>query len=233
MMGYDDIFKSISEKIVEYDPEVDAIILLMDREAFSSIKHVVVFTKRPKDYLGYISAVEKVPNKPFAVNIIVQQSLRPPTIELGRIFTGKYHLLFGDGNLVERTLRLTGFTFKHVEEKLKALKNRPKELKDIVDAITRDTEIRLFYKALAEAVWMASIALLVKKAWKFGNVSENLPPELREEYEQLISDFYDEAYVKGNYPRAEDKKGMKKLLEKAWKRAKNYVKKVKKLSKKL
>lgn len=196
---------AISEHLLKYDPDIVEIIQFGSSVYSPKLARdldLLVFTKKRKDYMGYVDKILEL-DLPHDVDIIVNQvgeTLRNKHVIISAF--ASHVLLYGDGSYLKEV-------FSHFDPKMEdayeALRSAENHIRDAPNQTTeglKDRYVRLAFNELFDAARIASMAYLSTEQTKWGRIRSRLPKLYRIKFEEFIRKLHVDYFYQGNYPRA-------------------------------
>jgi len=194
----------ICHRLLEYDPEIVEVI------QFSSSVYapehardvdLLVITRNPRDYDGYLDAVEEV-SPPFNVDIVVIGVGRRLREDFIRGVLGAFNILYGDGkHLLEYAKMLGDPTFDESRAALRVARRLFILAKMTSEALDRDRLFREAFDSLFHAARIAVMTYLSTETSRWGLLRRMLPEQYNKQFREFIDILHIKYFYYGEYPR--------------------------------
>ena len=194
----------ICHRLLEYDPEIVEVIQF--GSSVYAPEHardvdLLIITKNPRDYDGYLDAVEEV-SPPFNVDIVVigiGTKLREDFI---RGVLGAFNILYGDGkHLLEYAKTLRDPTFDEAGAALRVARRLFNLAKETSEVLDRDRLFREAFDSLFHAARIAVITYLSTEVSRWGLLRRMLPEPYNKQSREFIDILHIKYFYHGDYPR--------------------------------
>jgi len=194
----------ICHRLLEYDPEIVEVIQF--GSSVYAPEHardvdLLVITRNPRDYDGYLDAVEEV-SPPFNVDIIVIGVGRRLREDFIRGVLGAFNILYGDGkHLLEYAKMLGDPTFDESRAALRVARRLFILAKMTSEALDRDRLFREAFDSLFHAARIAVMTYLSTEASRWGLLRRMLPEQYNKQFREFIDILHIKYFCHGEYPR--------------------------------
>jgi predicted nucleotidyltransferase len=194
----------IRDRLLEYDPEIVEVIQF--GSSVYAPEHardvdLLIITKNPRDYDGYLDAVEKV-SPPFNVDIVVigiGTKLREDFI---RGVLGAFNILYGDGkHLLEYAKMLRDPTFDEARASQRVARRLFNLAKETSETLDRDRLFREAFDSLFHAARIAVMTYLSTEVSRWGLLRRILPEPYNKQFREFIDILHIKYSYHGDYPR--------------------------------
>jgi len=194
----------ICHRLLEYDPEIVEVIQF--GSSVYAPEHardvdLLVITRNPRDYDGYLDAVEEV-SPPFNVDIVVIGVGRRLREDFIRGVLGAFNILYGDGkHLLEYAKMLGDPTFDESRAALRVARRLFILAKMTSEALDRDRLFREAFDSLFHAARIAVMTYLSTEASRWGLLRRMLPEQYNKQFREFIDILHIKYFYHGEYPR--------------------------------
>jgi len=212
----------LKSHLLNYDPQIVEIIQFgssVYAPRYAKDLDLLVFTKKKKDYGGYLDAVADLDFK-FWVDLVVEDINEPlGNLAGGVLYSNK--VLYGDGSILrEVTKNMAKVTYKEAKAELQNAEAILKLGLEIKDKLRKDHFFKSAFNSLFHAVRIASMVYLSTDEKRWGEVKKMLPHPYQQEFENYISTLHVKYFYDGKYPK--DK--VKEEFNLWYNKVKDYIK---------
>lgn len=201
-MDREEVLRRLCRRLLVYDPEVTEVVLFgssVYAPDQAQDMDLLVFTRREKEYCGYLDIVSEFPSE---VDVVVREVGKPLQSGFAWHVLGAHQVLYGDGAcLREATAALHDPPFEETWAAIEAARHYIEDAEGSASETLKDTHIRDAFNKLFHAARLASMAYLATEETRWGKVKRQLPPEFRMQFEEFVETLHVEYFYHGGYPK--------------------------------
>jgi len=203
-MDSESLLNMLCKQLLEYDSDIVEIARFgssVYAPEYSRDLDLVVITKEPKEYIGYMEAANSEELR-FDVDIAVIRLGDNVRESFLRNILGAFEVLYGSGeHLLGMARKLDDPNYAEARSYLKGGREDMELASKASDEIDRDRRVRSAFENLFHAARIASTVYLSTQLSRWGNIRRKLPPVFRERFDQYITTLHIHYFYEGNYPR--------------------------------
>ena len=230
MIIMDDSLEKICRKLLEYDSNIVEIIQFgssIHSPKYARDIDILVFTKRAKNYGGYIDAIYSV-DIPFNIDLVVIELGKKLREEFLRGVLVSHKILYGSGKYLYKYVENLGDpSYEEAKSALIAARDYIELAEKYSNPLLRDRHAREAYNTLFHAARIAAMTYLSINISRWGLIRRYLPEPYKSEFEKYINILHIEYFYNGNYP----KNKIKEEFEKWYKKIEKFIQELEQRSK--
>lgn len=200
---HQDEIELICDRLIQYDSEIVEIVQFGSSVYAPDLARdldVLVFTKKKKDYSGYLDAILEL-DLPYDVDVVVREMDGHFDKSLAISVFGAHRILHGNGHCLEERFSEIDPTY---DEALAAVESGKRYMRDAGEAdyeLLKDRHIRDAFNALFHAARLAAMTYLSTEEGRWGQLRRSLPQPYREKFRGYIDTLHVDYFYDGNYPK--------------------------------
>ena len=212
-----DLPERVYKKLLDYDPDIIEIVQFGSSVyAPEQAKDIdlLIITKKPKDYYGYLDAVESI-EPPIGIDVIIVKPNTKLREELLRGIIASSKIVYGDGkHVLELAKNLGDPTFDEAKAALRVAYRLLKLALETVDPLEKDRLIREAFNTLFHAARIAAMTYLSTEVARWGIIGKKLPKPHQKTFKKFINILHIEFFYHGRYPMDDVEKEFNKWYRK-------------------
>jgi len=183
-----DLPERVYKKLLDYDPDIIEIVQFGSSVyAPGQAKDIdlLIITKKPKDYYGYLDAVEST-EPPMGIDVIIVKPNTKLREELLRGIIASSKIVYGDGkHVLELAKNLGDPTFDEAKAALRVAYRLLKLTLETVDPLEKDRLIREAFNTLFHAARIAAMTYLSTEVARWGIIGKNYQNPIKKHLRNL------------------------------------------------